>query len=106
MSNQIPDIQEEWLRVLKKGMVTIPKAWRLEFGFEEGEMIRAKKLSDKIVIESRGKPAPYRIYTQEELKTFLKNDRLSLSERKKFAKIKNVKERYIHPKALPSVWFL
>ena len=35
--------QEEWLRVLGKGMVTIPKAWRDDMGIATGDVVRAKK---------------------------------------------------------------
>lgn len=65
---------EELLRVLAKGMVTIPKAWRDDLGFREGQMIKAKKIDKQIVIEPVEKPAPYRVYSQSELKQFLKDD--------------------------------
>jgi len=70
-------IQEEWLRVLTKGMITIPKSWREEFGFKEGDVIMAKKTASRIIIEPADKPAPYRVYNQKELKQFLKDDRLA-----------------------------
>lgn len=68
--------QEEWLRILTKGMVTIPKSWRDEFGLKEGKMVKARKLSDKIVIEPTEKLVPYRIYSKEELNKFVANDKL------------------------------
>lgn len=68
--------QEEWLRVLTKGMITIPKAWREELGFRQGDIIKARKLSDKMIIESTEKKVPYRIYTQRELQQFIREDTL------------------------------
>ena len=68
--------QEELLRVLTKGMITIPKSWRDELGINEGEIIKAKKSGYKIIIEVKNKSVPYRIYSQEELKQFLKDDML------------------------------
>lgn len=67
-------VQEEWLKVLSKGMITIPKDWREELGFKEGKMVQAKKVANQVIIEPMGKPAPYRIYTKAELKQFLKDD--------------------------------
>lgn len=67
---------EEMLRVLTKGMVTIPKSWRDELGIKEGKFIRAKKVANQIIIKGADKPAPYRIYSREELKQFLQDDQL------------------------------
>ncbi|MCJ7739915.1 AbrB/MazE/SpoVT family DNA-binding domain-containing protein [Candidatus Microgenomates bacterium] len=80
---QMIDIQEEWLRVLTKGMITIPKSWRDEFGFKEGEMIKARKLADKIIIDPVSGPVPYRIYSSTELQQFINDDKLPESLRKK-----------------------
>ena len=74
MTQQITQTQEEWLRVLTKGMVTIPKAWREELGIKEGKIIKAKKIANKIIIEPIEKPVPYRIYSQDELNQFIKDD--------------------------------
>jgi AbrB family looped-hinge helix DNA binding protein len=75
MKQQIQD-QEEWLRVLSKGMVTIPKTWREEFGFNEGDIIKARKSQGKIIIETVNKPVPYRVYSQKEFQQFIKDDKL------------------------------
>lgn len=70
--------QEEWLKVLGKGMVTLPKKWRDELGIEEGAVVKAKKEGNKVVIEAPQdqKKAPYRIYTDAEINEFLKEDKL------------------------------
>lgn len=66
--------QEEWLRVLGKGMITIPKSWREEKGLEKGDVVKAIKESDRIVLITQDKPAPYRVYSKKELQQFLKDD--------------------------------
>lgn len=50
--------QEEWLKVLGKGMVTIPK---------KGENV--------VLTSPKAHAVSYRIYTDDEIKTFLKDDR-------------------------------
>ncbi|OGG28955.1 hypothetical protein A2971_04890 [Candidatus Gottesmanbacteria bacterium RIFCSPLOWO2_01_FULL_46_21] len=69
--------QEEWLKVLGKGMVTIPKKWRDDLGIAEGDIIKATKQGKNVVLTSpKTRAVPYRIYTDDEIKTFLKDDRL------------------------------
>ena len=69
--------QEEWLKVLGKGMVTIPKKWRQELGIREGDVVQAKKEGDTVVIQSQvGNNAPYRIYTDSEIDEFLQEDKI------------------------------
>ncbi len=68
--------QEEYLRILGKGMVTIPKEWRDELGLEEGEIVKAQKIGNKMVIESGTERVPYRIFSNEEIEQWLKEDRL------------------------------
>ncbi len=75
MSNPVINNQEEWVRILGKGMVTIPKTWRDELGLEEGEIIKAKKAGNKVILEAQT-PAPYRIFSDEEIKKWLKEDQL------------------------------
>ena len=71
--------KEEWLKVLGKGMITLPKRWRDEMGIENGDVVRAKKEGDTVVIEAKpqARPsAPYRVYSDEEIKEFLAEDKL------------------------------
>ncbi len=71
-------VDTNWLRVLGKGMITIPKSWREEFGIREGEVVLAEKTKNGILIEPiKRKRAPYRVYSQKELEEFLKEDELS-----------------------------
>lgn len=76
-------IQEEWLKILGKGMVTIPKQWRDELGIKTGDVIKAKKEGTKIIIESTLPAAPYRIYTASEIDKFVKDDTISPALTKK-----------------------
>jgi AbrB family looped-hinge helix DNA binding protein len=72
--------QEEWLKVLGKGMITLPKKWRDEMGIENGDIVKAKKEGRKVVIETQSqiKPtAPYRVFSAGEITEFLAEDRLS-----------------------------
>lgn len=68
--------QEQWLRILGKGMITIPSVWRQELNLKPGKLIKAKKTGKRVVLESFEESAPYRIYTDLEIKQFLKEDRL------------------------------
>lgn len=71
------NIQETWLKVLGKGMVTLPKKWREDLGVATGDVIKAKKEGNKVVIEAlQTERVPYRIYTDAEIDQFLKEDRL------------------------------
>ena len=83
--------QEEWIRVLGKGMITIPKNWRDELNIEEGEMIKAKKLGDKLIIEKTQKATLYRIFSNKEIKQWLKEDNLDLDLSTKIDKKFNLK---------------
>ena len=83
----IADQQEEWLKILTKGMVTLPKSWRKELGIEEGKMVKAKMVANQIIIEPMEKPVLYRIYSQKELQQFLRDDKLPKKLKKKWAKI-------------------
>lgn len=84
--------QEEWLKVLGKGMVTIPKLWREELGLEEGDIVKAKKEGNKVVIEpQQSSLAPYRIYSNAEIDAFLEEDKLPKSLAEKVQKDLSVK---------------
>lgn len=74
--------EQEYLRILGKGMVTIPKAWRDELGFKEGEIVKAQKIGNRMIIESE-ETVPYRIFSNEEIEEWLKEDRLPKALAKK-----------------------
>jgi AbrB family looped-hinge helix DNA binding protein len=71
--------QEEWLKVLGKGMITLPKKWRDELGIGNGDMVKAKKEGNTVVIEPQAqtKPlAPYRVFSDAEIDEFVTEDHL------------------------------
>ena len=77
MSQTVSNTSQEWLKVLGKGMVTIPKQWREELGLREGDVVRAKKEGNRLVIESQqANLAPYRVYSDAEIDEFLEEDKL------------------------------
>lgn len=87
MSQTSLNPNQEWLKVLGKGMVTIPKRWRDDLGIEEGAVVKAKKEGNKVVIETRQDDSvPYRVYTDTEIDEFLKEDQLPEAFTKKVRK--------------------
>src|SRR5215217_696643 len=71
--------REEWLKVLSKGMITLPKKWRDELGIGNGDIVRAKKEGNRVVIEPTPQTkvtAPYRVYNDAEIDEFLAADTL------------------------------
>lgn len=73
---QFTKTDQEWLKVLGKGMITIPKVWRDELGLDEGKVVKAEKVGNKVVIQAWGNSVPYRIFSDEEIKQWLKDDKL------------------------------
>ena len=87
MSQTQINTNQEWLKVLGKGMVTIPKKWREALGITTGDIVRAQKEGDKVVIEAqKDSNVPYRIYTDTEIEEFLKEDKLPKNLTKKLKK--------------------
>lgn len=74
MSNK----KEEWLKVLGKGMLTLPKRWRDESGLQTGDVVKAKKEGNKVVIllQEQTNQVPYRVYSDAEIEEFLEEDKL------------------------------
>src|SRR5688500_3594937 len=76
---QLNNNKEEWLKVLGKGMITLPKKWRDELGIGNGDIVRAKKEGNRVGIEPTPQmtaTAPYRVYSDEEIDAFLADDKL------------------------------
>lgn len=70
--------QETWVKVLSKGIITIPKEFRDQLGLEEGDVARAKIIGDTLVIQSRktAEYEDYRILTKEQVDEMVKEDQL------------------------------
>ncbi len=71
--------QEAWIKVLAKGVITIPKGFREKLGLKEGEVAKARVVGNQLIIESR-EAADYRLYSKEEIKNMVKEDQLSEPE--------------------------
>lgn len=69
-------VTEEWVKILGKGMVTIPKKFRDDLGMREGEVARIRKIGKRLVVESRD-IADYETYTDADLRAMIAADKLS-----------------------------
>lgn len=74
--------QEEWVKILAKGLITIPKRFREDLGIKEGEVAKVRKVGARLIIEPR-EAREYEVYTDEELKEMLAADKLPRREAKK-----------------------
>lgn len=72
----LPNQQEEWLRVLDKGLITIPKFWREEMGLRPGSIVRAQKSNGYLIIKPQKKYASLRTFTDEQIDQWVKDDQL------------------------------
>jgi len=67
--------REELIKLQPKGLITIPKKFRQELGFEENGLVRIKKENGRLIMEPvRTLPYSVRSYTDEETKDFFKLD--------------------------------
>ncbi len=67
--------QQEWIKILTKGMITIPKSFRDELSLREGEVARIKKVGRRLIIEPLD-VIDYEIYGDKEFKEMLRDDKL------------------------------
>ena len=75
MSTPVIQHEQGWLKVLGKGMVTLPKKWREMLGVAAGDIVRARREGRRIIIEPyQTSEAPYRVYSDEEINEFLIED--------------------------------
>ena len=78
------DTTENIVKILPKGLVTIPKKLRQELGFEESGLARVKKEGRRLVLEPVSVIGyPLRDYTKEEVREFVNQDRLPPKLKKK-----------------------
>ncbi len=84
MSIQNVPIQEEWVNILTKGLVTIPKKMRDSLGLKEGDVARVKIEDNRIIIEPRSNKGfeEFRQYTKKQIEEFIREDELDDSEQK------------------------
>ena len=86
MQQLISGFQTEWVKVLNKGLVTLPKNFRDTVGIREGDVAKVKMVGRRLVIEPRDL-ADYEVYSQKEFKQMLQDDKLPKLLAKKTAKI-------------------
>ncbi len=69
------DYPQEWVKILAKGMITIPKPLREGMGLKEGEVAKIKRVGKRLVIEPR-EVTDYELFSDRELETMLEEDKL------------------------------
>lgn len=76
------------VKILPKGLVTIPKKLRQDVGLEENSLARIKKEGKRLILEPVNIVSyPLRDYSVEEINKFIKEDRLSPQLAKKAKKL-------------------
>ena len=76
--------QEEIIKILPKGIMTIPKKFREALGFVENGLARVKQEKGRLVLEPvRTLPYPVRTYTKEEIEEFIALDKKESIELKR-----------------------
>lgn len=66
---------EEIVRLQQKGLVTIPKKFRVQLNIEENDLLRLKNEKGRIILEPvRTLPYPVRSYTIKEINEFIALD--------------------------------
>lgn len=73
---------ETWIKILPKGLVTIPKKIREKLGIRDGDIAKVKISKNSIVIEPK-EPTTYRLFTNKEIKQWVKDDKLPAKLAKK-----------------------
>lgn len=82
---QTNKIQTEWVNVLSKGLITIPKKIREEVGMKEGDIAKVRVEGNKIIIEPKEENlfVEVRNFTTQQLQQWIKEDTLPSGMAKK-----------------------
>lgn len=82
---QITKLQTEWINVLSKGLITIPKKMREEVGIKEGDVARVRVEGNKIIIEPKEGDLFIKVrdFTDRQIKQWVKEDILPSKMAKK-----------------------
>lgn len=76
-------IQEDtWIKILPKGLITIPKKMRDRLGIKDGDIAKINISKNSIIIEPR-ESNEYRLFSDEEIEQWVKDDKLSIELAKK-----------------------
>lgn len=73
---QSQPIQEEWIRILNNGLITIPKAWRKQTGIREKDIVKAKLIDKKIILEPQNQEPEVRIFSDKQIQQWIEDDKL------------------------------
>jgi len=68
--------QEEWVKILTKGVITLPKKMRDQLGIKEGDIAKMKIEDNRIIIEPKKEKTfdDVRIYTKKEIEEWIQED--------------------------------
>lgn len=76
-------IQDEvWIKILPKGLITLPKKMREKLDIKAGDVAKIKISGNSIIIKPRGS-VKYRLFTDKEINQWLKDDQLPAKLAKK-----------------------
>ena len=64
-----------WIKLLSKGLLTIPKPMREQLNLQEGEVVKIRVIGKRLVIEPR-ELADYKMISDEELNEMIEMDTL------------------------------
>lgn len=67
--------EEVWVKILSKGLITIPKSIREEIGMNEGEVAKITKVGRMLIIKPRDEVVN-RLFTDQEIVQWQKKDQL------------------------------
>ena len=73
---QAQPVQEEWIRILSNGLITIPKAWREQTDIREKDVVKAKLVDNKIILEPQNQDRAVRIFSDKEIQKWIEDDKL------------------------------
>ncbi len=72
----LPTGNTEWVKILNKGVITLPKKLRDQAGIQPGDVARARVSGKSIIIESRDAVDDVRIFTEEDFARWDREDKL------------------------------
>lgn len=76
------------VKILPKGLITIPKKLRQDIGLEENGLARIKKEGKRLILEPVNIVSyPLRDYSTSEINNFMKEDRLSPQLKRRVKKL-------------------
>lgn len=75
---------EEIIKILPKGLITIPKKFRDSLNLKENKLLRLKEEKGRLIVEPvRTLSIPVRRYTAKEIKEFIEFDKEEARELKR-----------------------